>query len=152
MTSLYVSTPHRCPHTSISCLLCMSNLRRRLCPFHSAVTVHFIRLRCTLWGDACTMKTRYLAECNRVLKKGGLLSFSGHDYTFLKENYPDCLREKNFILMPMEKFIGKHMNLMNCRTLPIRPAWTLFCVKKERFIGLRMGQFCIACAKKRTEN
>ena len=38
----------------------------------------------------------YLLECKRVLKKGGLCSFSTHDYTFLREHYPNCLDGQRF--------------------------------------------------------
>ncbi|MBE5782850.1 MAG: class I SAM-dependent methyltransferase [Clostridiales bacterium] len=41
-------------------------------------------------------KKDYLAECKRVLKKGGLLSFSTHDYHYLKEKYPNCLCGRKF--------------------------------------------------------
>ena len=42
-----------------------------------------------LYGNE--FRLTYLAECKRVLKSGGLLSFSAHDYHFLKEHYPNCL-------------------------------------------------------------
>ena len=38
----------------------------------------------------------YLLECKRVLKKGALCSFSTHDYTFLREHYPNCLDGQRF--------------------------------------------------------
>ena len=38
----------------------------------------------------------YLSECKRVLKKGGLCSFSAHDYRFLTEHYPNCLDGHRF--------------------------------------------------------
>ena len=38
----------------------------------------------------------YLSECKRVLKKGGLCSFSSHDYRFLTEHYPNCLDGHRF--------------------------------------------------------
>ncbi len=38
----------------------------------------------------------YLLECKRVLKKGGLCSFSTHDYRFLREHYPNCLDGQKF--------------------------------------------------------
>ena len=41
-------------------------------------------------------KKSYLSECRRVLRKGGLLSFSTHDHHFLKENYPHCLIGQKF--------------------------------------------------------
>ena len=41
-------------------------------------------------------KKDYLSECRRVLRKGGLLSFSTHDYYFLKEHYPNCLVDRKF--------------------------------------------------------
>lgn len=47
-----------------------------------------------LYGDAC--KGRYLQECKRVLKQGGLLSFSTHDYPYLQEHYPNCLIDRRF--------------------------------------------------------
>ncbi|MBQ5968261.1 MAG: class I SAM-dependent methyltransferase, partial [Clostridiales bacterium] len=47
-----------------------------------------------LYGDE--LKSRYLSECKRVLKTGGLLSFSTHDYNYLKENHPNCLKGHNF--------------------------------------------------------
>lgn len=47
-----------------------------------------------LYGEA--LKNRYLSECKRVLKTDGLLSFSTHDYNYLKENYPNCLDGRKF--------------------------------------------------------
>ena len=47
-----------------------------------------------LYGNEC--KKSYLAECKRVLKKGGLCSFSTHDYKFLREHYPNCLDGQKF--------------------------------------------------------
>ena len=41
-------------------------------------------------------KQMFLGECKRVLKKDGLLSFSTHDYNYLKENYPNCLVDQKF--------------------------------------------------------
>ena len=41
-------------------------------------------------------KKRYLSECKRVLKKGGLCSFSTHDYYFLMEHYPNYLEGQKF--------------------------------------------------------
>ena len=38
----------------------------------------------------------YLSECKRVLKKGGLCSFSTHDYRFLTEHYPNFLDDHRF--------------------------------------------------------
>ena len=38
----------------------------------------------------------YLSECKKVLKKGGLCSFSAHDYRFLTEHYPNCLDDHRF--------------------------------------------------------
>lgn len=38
-----------------------------------------------LFGD--TYKTSFLEECRRVLKKGGVVSFSGHDSEYLAEFY-----------------------------------------------------------------
>ena len=47
-----------------------------------------------LYGEET--KNRYLSECKRVLRKGGLLSFSTHDIVYLKENHPDCLDGQKF--------------------------------------------------------
>ena len=47
-----------------------------------------------LYGDA--FKNAYLTECKRVLKAGGLCSFSTHDYRFLMEHYPNCLDGQKF--------------------------------------------------------
>lgn len=38
-----------------------------------------------LYGDE--YKFSFLKECHRVLKDGGVLSFSGHDYEYIKEHY-----------------------------------------------------------------
>lgn len=38
-----------------------------------------------IYGD--TYKSNFLNECKRVLKKDGLLSFSGHDYRYEMEHY-----------------------------------------------------------------
>lgn len=37
-----------------------------------------------------------LQECKRVLKKGGILSISGHDREFLQANYAHCLKGNKF--------------------------------------------------------
>ena len=47
-----------------------------------------------LYGDTC--KTEYLSECVRVLKQGGLLSFSAHDHEYLTAHYPNCLDGQKF--------------------------------------------------------
>ena len=47
-----------------------------------------------LYGDEC--KRNYLQECKRVLKTGGLCSFSTHDYRYLLEHYPQCLDGQKF--------------------------------------------------------
>ena len=47
-----------------------------------------------LYGEA--FKRDYLTECRRVLKTGGLFSFSGHDYDYLKAQYPGCLDGRRF--------------------------------------------------------
>ena len=41
-------------------------------------------------------KKDFLSECRRVLKNGGLCSFSAHDYKFLIEHYPTCLDGQKF--------------------------------------------------------
>jgi len=41
-------------------------------------------------------KKIYLAECKRVLKNGGMLSFSVHDHNYLTANYPNCLYGRKF--------------------------------------------------------
>ena len=38
----------------------------------------------------------YLTECRRVLKTGGLFSFSAHDVEYLKTQYPHCLNGRRF--------------------------------------------------------
>jgi len=47
-----------------------------------------------LYGDE--YKNSFLVECWRVLKKGGLISFSGHDFEYLSEHYKQCLVERKF--------------------------------------------------------
>ena len=47
-----------------------------------------------LYGDE--FKRDSLAEWKRVLKEGGLVSFSTHDYRYLKEHHPDCLDGRKF--------------------------------------------------------
>ncbi|WP_349673530.1 class I SAM-dependent methyltransferase [Lacrimispora sp.] len=47
-----------------------------------------------LYGD--TYKRNFLNECKRVLKKDGLLSFSGHDYDYLMEHHKQYLSGKKF--------------------------------------------------------
>lgn len=47
-----------------------------------------------LYGDE--YKNSFLKECRRVLKKGGFLSFSGHDYQYLTENYPQIINDRAF--------------------------------------------------------
>ena len=47
-----------------------------------------------LYGDA--NKQDCLADWKRVLKKNGLVSFSAHDYRYLKEHHPDCLKGRKF--------------------------------------------------------
>lgn len=38
----------------------------------------------------------FLSECRRVLCENGLLSFSGHDFRFLTQNYKNCVRDRRF--------------------------------------------------------
>ena len=45
-------------------------------------------------GDA--YKRDFLIECKRVLKKDGLLSFSGHDYRFEMEHYQKYMNGRKF--------------------------------------------------------
>ena len=47
-----------------------------------------------LYGEA--YKRDFLAECRRVLKTGGLFSFSAHDWEYLKAQYPHCLDGRRF--------------------------------------------------------
>ena len=47
-----------------------------------------------LYGDE--YKQEFLAECKRVLKKGGLFSFSAHDRHYLQAHYPNCLNGPKF--------------------------------------------------------
>jgi ubiquinone/menaquinone biosynthesis C-methylase UbiE len=41
-------------------------------------------------------KIHILKECNRVLKRNGLLSFSGHDKEFIEDKYSQYLDDKKF--------------------------------------------------------
>ena len=41
-------------------------------------------------------KQKFLKECRRVLKKDGLLSFSGHDYKYLKEQCRKYIVDRKF--------------------------------------------------------
>ena len=47
-----------------------------------------------LYGNE--FKKSYLSECKRILKDGGLCSFSTHDYRYLMEHYPNCLDGQKF--------------------------------------------------------
>ena len=47
-----------------------------------------------LYGEE--YKQECLAEWKRVLKKDGLVSFSAHDYRYLREHHPDCLEGRKF--------------------------------------------------------
>lgn len=47
-----------------------------------------------LYGEV--YKRDYLSECRRVLKTGGLFSFSAHDFDYLKAQYPSCLDGRRF--------------------------------------------------------
>lgn len=47
-----------------------------------------------LYGD--DYKESFLKECKRVLKEGGILSFSAHDREFQKEHYGRFVRGHNF--------------------------------------------------------
>ena len=47
-----------------------------------------------LYGEV--YKRDYLSECRRVLKTGGLFSFSAHDFGYLKAQYPSCLDGRRF--------------------------------------------------------
>ena len=47
-----------------------------------------------LYGNG--YKREFLSECKRVLKNGGLLSFSGHDYRFLLDNYINFMKDRRF--------------------------------------------------------
>lgn len=46
------------------------------------------------YGD--DYKCEILSECKRILKRGGLLSFSGHDYGHLLEQHSNCMEGKRF--------------------------------------------------------
>lgn len=41
-------------------------------------------------------KERFLKECKRVLKREGLLSYSGHSLQYLREHHNDCLVDDKF--------------------------------------------------------
>lgn len=41
-------------------------------------------------------KKEFLLECKRVLSSDSLLSYSGHDYKFVENNYKQCLKERKF--------------------------------------------------------
>ena len=47
-----------------------------------------------LYGEA--FRRDYLSECWRVLKTGGLFSFSAHDFGYLKAQHPHCLDGRRF--------------------------------------------------------
>ena len=47
-----------------------------------------------LYGEA--FRRDYLTECRRVLKTGGLFTFSAHDYDYLSAQYPHCLEGRRF--------------------------------------------------------
>lgn len=47
-----------------------------------------------LYGDE--YKADFLQECFRVLKAGGILSYSGHDHQYILENYKQYLQERKF--------------------------------------------------------
>ncbi len=47
-----------------------------------------------LYGDE--FKKSFLSECKRVLRRGGLCSFSTHNHRFLMEHYPDFLYGHKF--------------------------------------------------------
>lgn len=47
-----------------------------------------------MYGDA--YKSDFLNECKRVLKTDGLLSFSGHDYNFVIDNYSNFMKGRKF--------------------------------------------------------
>jgi ubiquinone/menaquinone biosynthesis C-methylase UbiE len=47
-----------------------------------------------MYGDA--YKSDFLNECKRVLKKDGLLSFSGHDYRYEMEHYRQYTNGRKF--------------------------------------------------------
>ena len=47
-----------------------------------------------LYGNE--FRKNYLSGCKKVLKKGGLCSFSTHDHRFLTEHYPNCLDGHRF--------------------------------------------------------
>ncbi len=47
-----------------------------------------------IYGD--TYKEDFMNECKRVLKKDGMLSFSGHDYRYVKEHYEKYTEGRKF--------------------------------------------------------
>ncbi len=47
-----------------------------------------------LYGES--YKQSYLRECKRVLKPGGLLSYSGHSLEYLREHHINCLEDNKF--------------------------------------------------------
>ena len=47
-----------------------------------------------LYGDS--YKESYLMECKRVLKPGGVLSYSGHSLQYIRKYHNYCLKDDKF--------------------------------------------------------
>jgi len=62
--------------------------------FSFAVVIIWAQTFGIMYGDK--YKSDFLNECKRVLKKDGLLSFSGHDYKYVMEHYKQYTNGRKF--------------------------------------------------------
>lgn len=72
----------------------------------------------------------FLKECNRILKTGGIISFSGHDREYLESAYPQFLSGKKFY-----PFAGN------------RIYWEMFTVNEMKELAQKSGFKILNCQK-----
>ena len=72
----------------------------------------------------------FLKECNRVLKTGGIISFSGHDREYLESAYPQFLSGKKFY--PFASY---------------RIYWEMFTVNEMKELAQKSGFNILNCQK-----
>jgi ubiquinone/menaquinone biosynthesis C-methylase UbiE len=97
-----------------------------------------------MYGDA--YKASFLNECRRVLKKNGLLSFSGHDYRYEIEHYKQYTEGRKFYPYANSEIYWKHFYLRNLQVMQETQVFPLYSVKTGKYINLKTGRYCIACA------
>jgi ubiquinone/menaquinone biosynthesis C-methylase UbiE len=75
-------------------------------------------------------QTAFLTECHRVLKTGGIISFSGHDREYLESKYPQFLSGKKFF-----PFADHRIH------------WEMFTENEMKELALKSGFWVLNCEK-----